>query len=55
MADRSIHITSKGVQRLRESADISVKSQACHCYNVYVTLLKHYALLCIALLITTEI
>ena len=38
MADRSMHITSKGVQRLRESADISVKSQACHWYNVYVTL-----------------
>ena len=33
-----MHTTFKGTQHPRESVDISVKSQARPCYNIYVTL-----------------
>ena len=33
-----IYAWSRGAQRLRGSVDISVKPQACPCYNIYVTL-----------------
>ena len=48
-------MTPKGKQHPRESVDISVKPQACLCCNIYVTPSKHHALLCTALLITTEL
>ena len=38
LTDVRIRTTPEGAQHPRESADISVKPQACPCYNIYVTL-----------------